>query len=77
MKPWLKENDVKSYSAHNQEKFIVAKRVIRTLKNKIYKYMTLISKNMSINKLDNIPDKYNDKYHRTINPNQRRFLDIK
>ena len=42
------------YSAHNEEKYIVSERFIRTLKNKIYKYMTSISKNVYIDKLDDI-----------------------
>ena len=45
---------------------VVAERFIRTLKNKIYKYMTAISKNAYTKKLDEIVDKYNNKYHRTI-----------
>ena len=43
------------YSTHNEGKSVIAERFIRTLKDKIYKYMTLISKNAYINKLD---DKY-------------------
>ena len=54
------------YSIHNERKSIVAERFIRTLKNKIYKYMTTISKNMYIDKLDNIVNEYNNTYHRTI-----------
>ena len=54
------------YSAHNDGKFVVAERFIRTLKNKIYKYMTSISKNLYIDKLDDIVNEYNNTYHRTI-----------
>ena len=54
------------YSAHNEGKSVAAERFIRTLKNKIYKYMTSISKNVYIDKLDDIINKYNNKYHRTI-----------
>ena len=54
------------YSVHNEEKSVVAKRFIRTLENKIYKYMTAISKNVYINKLDYVVDEYNNTYHRTI-----------
>ena len=53
-------------STHNEGKFIVAVRFISTLENKIYKYMTSISKNMFINKLNNIVDKYNNTYDNTI-----------
>ena len=42
------------YSAHNQGKSVIAERLIRTLKNKIYKYTTSFSKNVCINKLDDI-----------------------
>ena len=41
-------------SIHNQGKSIVAERFIRTLKTKIYKYMTVISKNVYIDKLNDI-----------------------
>ena len=52
------------YSAHNEGKFAVAERFIRTLE--IYKYMTSISKNVYIDKVDDIVNEYNDTYHRTI-----------
>ena len=54
------------YSAYNGEKSIAAEIFIKTLKNKIYKYMTSISKNVYIDKLDDIVNKYNNTYHRTI-----------
>ena len=54
------------YSTHNEGKSVVAERFIRNLKNKIYKYMTSISKNLYIDKLDDIVNKYNNTYHRTI-----------
>ena len=54
------------YSTHNEETSVVAERFIRTLKNKIYRYMNPISKNVYIEKLDDIVDKYNNKYHKTI-----------
>ena len=65
-KKWLKDNDIEMYSIHNEGKSVVAERFIRTLKTKIYKYMTSISKNVYINKLDDIVNKYNNTYHRTI-----------
>ena len=43
-KKWLKDNDIEMYSIHNEGKSVVAERFIRTLKTKIYKYMTSISK---------------------------------
>ena len=54
------------YSIHNEGKSVVAERFTRALKTKIYKYMTSISKNVYINKLDNIVNEYNNTYHRTI-----------
>ena len=39
---------------------------MRTLKNKVYKYMTSTSKNLYIDKLDDIVNKYNNTYHRTF-----------
>ena len=63
---WLKDNDVKMYSIHNEGKSVVAERSIWTLKTKIYKYMNLVSKNVYIDKLDDTVGDYNNKYHRTI-----------
>ena len=54
------------YLTHNQGKTVVAERFIRTLKSKIYKYMTSISKNVYIDKLDDIVDECNNTYHTTI-----------
>ena len=54
------------YSIHNERKSVVVERFIRTLKNKIYKYMTSVSKNVYIDKLDDIVNKYNNTYHSTI-----------
>ena len=48
------------YSTYNEGKSVVAERFIRTLKNKIYKHMTAISKNVYL------VDKYNNTYHKTI-----------
>ena len=49
-----------------RELSVVAERFIRTLKIKIYEYMTSVSKNVYIHKLDDILNEYNDTYHRTI-----------
>ena len=65
-KKWLKDNDIEMYSIYNEGKSVVAERFIRTLKTKIYKYMTSISKNVYIDKLDDIVNEYNNTYHRTI-----------
>ena len=48
------------YSAHNERNSAVAERLIRTLKNKIYKHMTAISKDVYFDVLDDIVDKYNN-----------------
>ena len=65
-KKWLKDNNIEMYLTHNEGKSVVAERFIRTLKTKIYKYMTSVSKNVYIDKLDDIMDEYNNTYHRTI-----------
>ena len=44
IKKWLKDKDIEMYSIHNEGKSVVAARFIRTLKSKIHKYMTIISK---------------------------------
>ena len=62
------------YSIHNEGKPVVAERFIRTLKTKIYKYMTSVSKNVYIDKLDDIEGEYNYTYHRTI---KMKSVDVK
>ena len=54
------------YSTHNEEKSVVAERFIRTLKNIINKHVTQVSKNVYIDKLDDMVNEYNNTYHRTI-----------
>ena len=54
------------HSTNNEGKSMVAERFIRTLKSKIYKYMTSISKSVYIDKLNVILNKYNNTYHTTI-----------
>ena len=73
-KKWLKDNDIEMYSTHNEGKSVVSERFIRTLKTKIYKYMTLVSKNVCIDKLDDIVNEYNNTYHRTI---KMKSVDVK
>ena len=65
MKLWL-QDDVEMYSTHNEGKSVDAEKFIRTLKNKIYKYMTSVAKNIYSDKLD-IANKYKTTYHSTIN----------
>ena len=54
------------YSTYNKGKSVAAERFIRTLKNKIFKHMSAISKNVYFNVLDDIVNKYNNTVHRTI-----------
>ena len=54
------------YSTYNEGKYVVAERFIRTLKNKIFKHMTAISKNVYFDVLDDIVNKYNNTVHKTI-----------
>ena len=56
MKSFLQKNNIEGGS----------ERFIRTLKNKIYKYMTSISKNVYIDKLDDIVNKHNNIYYSAI-----------
>ena len=65
-KKWLHDNDIIMYSTNNEGKSVAAERFIRTLKIKIYEYMTAISKNVYIDKLDDIVKEYNNKYHTSI-----------
>ena len=65
-KHFLKINNIEMYSTYNEGKSVVAERFIRTLKNKIFKHMTTISKNFYIDVLHDIVNKYNNTVHRTI-----------
>ena len=66
MKSWLQGNNIEMYSVRNKEKSVVAERFIKPVKNKIYKCMISISKNVYIDKLDDIVNKDNYTYHRII-----------
>ena len=68
-KKWLQDNNIQHnniYSTYNEGKSVVVERFIKTMKNKIDKYMTSISKNVYIDKLDDIVNEYNNTYHTTI-----------
>ena len=54
------------YSTFNEGKSVIAERFIKTLKNRIYKHMTSIGKNVYFNVLDDIVNKYNNTYHGSI-----------
>ena len=66
LKKWLKDVNIEIYSTYNEGKSVIAERFIKTLKHKIFKYMTAVSKNVYFVVLDDIVDKYNTTYHRTI-----------
>ena len=68
-KEFLKINNIEMYTTHNEGKSIAAERFIKTLKNKIFKHMTAISKNVYFNVLHDIVNKYNSTIHRTIKMN--------
>ena len=62
------------YSTFNEGKSLIAERFIRTLKNKIFKHITAISKNDYFDVLDDIVNKYNNTIHRTI---KMKSIDVK
>ena len=62
----LKDSNIEMCSTYNEGKYFVAERFIRTLKNKIYKYMAAISKNVYFNVLNDIVDEYNNTNQKTI-----------
>ena len=63
---FLKINNIEMYSTYNEEKSVVVERFIRTLKNKTFKHITAISKNLYFDVLDDIVNKYNNTVRRTI-----------
>ena len=65
-KSWLGKKDIEMFSTYKEEKSVAAERFIRTLKNKIYKIMTSISKNVCIDKLDYLVNKQDNAYNSTI-----------
>ena len=54
------------YLTYNEGKSVVVERFIRTLKNKIFKHMTAISKNIYFDLFDDIVNKYNNTVYRNI-----------
>ena len=70
----VRKSGIEILSTHNEGKPVVAERFIRTLKNKFYKYMTSVSKNVYIDKLDNIVNKYNNTYNSRI---KMKAVDVK
>ena len=66
MKSFLQNNNIEIHSTHTEGESVVAEKFIRTLRNEIYKSMTSISKNVYIDKLDDIVNKCNNTYHKTV-----------
>ena len=62
----MKDNDIEMYLTDNEGRSVVAERFFKTLKNKIYKHMTTVGKNVYFNVLDDIVDKYNNSFHSSI-----------
>ena len=65
-KRFLKTNSIEMYSTYNEGKSVVAERFIRTLENKIFKYMTAASKNVYFDVLDSVVNKCNNTVYRSI-----------
>ena len=65
-KRFLKINGIEMYSTCNEGKSVVAERFIKTLKNKIVKHMTAVSKKFYFDVLDDIVNKNNNAVHRSI-----------
>ena len=59
-------NNIEIYLTYNKGKSVVTERFIKTLKNIIFKHMIAISKNIYIDALEDIVNKYNNTIHRTI-----------
>ena len=81
IKSKLQDNNIEMYSTHIKETFIVVERFIRTLKNKIYKYMTSISKTLYVDKLVDIVNKYKNSYLskieiKSIDVKSRIYIDL-
>ena len=58
--------NIEMYSRYNEGKSVITERFIRTLKNKIFKHMTAVSKNVYFDALDEIVNKYDNTVQRTI-----------
>ena len=62
------------HSTYNEGKSVVAERLIRTLKNKILKHMTSVSKNVYFDVLDDIVNKYNNSSQNNKNETNGRYI---
>ena len=69
-----RRNAIEMHSTHKKGKLAVAERLIRTLENKIYKYLISISKNICLDKLDDIANKYNNTH---LSISKMKHVDVK
>ena len=74
LKSWLEKHAIEMYTTLNEGKFVVAERFVRTLWNAIYKFLTSISKNICIDKLGDVLNKYNNTYNNTV---KMKLVDVK
>ena len=75
MTSWIHNNDIEKHSTYNERKSVVAKRFIRTLKNRIYECMISILKNVYIDKWTDIVNEYNNNtYHSAM---KMKSVDVK
>ena len=74
MKSCLQDNYIEMHLTHKERKSVVVERFIIVLQNKVYKCMTSVSKNVYINKSDDIANIYNNTYHSTI---RMKAVDVK
>ena len=67
MQEWLDNNDILIYSTHNEDKSVIAKMFIKTLKSKIYKNMIANDSRPYLIYLNKLIDQYNNTYHHSVN----------
>ena len=71
MDRWLEENGIERYSTYNEGKAVVVERFNRTLKTRMWKYMSANNTYRYIDVLDELLRKYNSSYHRSIRSDKR------
>ena len=67
MQEWFENNDILMYFTHNEGKSVIAERLIKILKNEIYKKMRANDNKSYLSYLNKLVDQYNNTYHRSIN----------
>ena len=70
----MKENNIEMYWTYNEGKSVVTERFIKTLKNKIFKHITAVSRNVYFDVLDDTVDNNNNTFHRII---EMKPIDVK